>query len=164
MVYHDNFFTAPTNVSFHAVGGSFLSCISPMSPGGGCDNTTVISDNLLCQFGCSGNITDICTNFRLIGAPYWEFNENRLTRNVSGNAVSYITLFTGNDDHFNFSQTIRTKSTLRKRSDTGRINSTPRALTNPMVLLQEGCNHTIALAVNDPDDDTVRCRWAEDSA
>ena len=56
---------------------------------------------------------------------------------------------------------ISTTFSLVIRNDTGRINSTPRAITSPVIRLQEGCNHTIALAVNDPDGDIVRCRWAQ---
>ena len=46
------------------------------------------------------------------------------------------------------------------RADTGQINSSPRAETTPLLHLQEGCEHTIPLAVSDPDNDTLRCRWA----
>ena len=47
------------------------------------------------------------------------------------------------------------------RNDTGNINSTPRAITAPVIRLLEGCNHTLSLAVSDPDGDIVRCRWAQ---
>ena len=56
-----------------------------------------------------------------------------------------------------------TTFSLTARNDTGRINSTPRAVTAPVIRLLEGCNHTITLAVNDPDGDDIRCRWATGS-
>ena len=46
------------------------------------------------------------------------------------------------------------------RTDTGIINSTPRAITSPVLRVKEGCNHTIAIPVTDPDNDIIRCRWA----
>ena len=58
------------------------------------------------------------------------------------------------------SWSLATTLSLAKRNDTGKINSSPRAITAPVIRLQEGCNYTIPLAVSDPDGDTVRCRWA----
>ena len=46
------------------------------------------------------------------------------------------------------------------RNDTGQINSSPRAITTPVLRLQQGCSHTIPLVVSDPDGDIIRCRWA----
>ena len=46
------------------------------------------------------------------------------------------------------------------RNDTGKINSSPRAITYPVLRLQQGCNNIIVLAVSDPDDDIIWCRWA----
>ncbi len=61
---------------------------------------------------------------------------------------------------FSGSWNISTTFSLTIRNDTGRINSTPRAITAPVIRLLEGCNHTLTLAVSDPDGDNVRCRWA----
>ena len=55
---------------------------------------------------------------------------------------------------------ISTTFSLTTRNDIGRINSSPRAATTPLLRLQEGCEHIIPLAVSDPDNDTIRCRWA----
>ena len=49
---------------------------------------------------------------------------------------------------------------MSKRSDTGRINSTPRTISTPLLRLQANCNHKIRIPVTDPDNDIVRCRWA----
>lgn len=64
---------------------------------------------------------------------------------------------------FNSRWNVSTTFSLATRSDIGRINSSPRAITFPVIRLQEGCNHTIFLAVSDPDDDVIRCRWAKGS-
>ena len=64
-------------------------------------------------------------------------------------------------DPFLGSYNLSTTFTVRIRNDTGRINSSPRVTSFPIIRLQEGCNHTIVLPVSDPDGDTVRCRWAE---
>ena len=79
--------------------------------------------------------------------------------------VTYIVTigFTGRNwiAPFSSNWNISVTFSLAIRNDTGRINSSPRAITAPVIRLQEGCNHTIVLAVNDPDDDIVRCRWAK---
>ncbi|CAG2226257.1 unnamed protein product [Mytilus edulis] len=55
---------------------------------------------------------------------------------------------------------LRTTASLAIRSDTGKINSSPKSVMQPIVRLQLGCNHTITIPVSDPDNDDVRCRWA----
>ena len=61
------------------------------------------------------------------------------------------------------SWSLTTRLSLTTRSDIGRINSTPRAVTSPVIRLQSGCTHSIPIAVSDSDGDTVRCRWASGS-
>ncbi|CAC5402582.1 unnamed protein product [Mytilus coruscus] len=63
---------------------------------------------------------------------------------------------------------LRTTASLAIRNDTGKINSSPKSVMQPIVRLQFGCNHTITIpapliilnVVSDPDKDDVRCRWA----
>ena len=55
---------------------------------------------------------------------------------------------------------ILTNFSMARCNDTGRINSTSRAITTPLLRLQANCNHKIRIPVTDPDNDTVRCRWA----
>ncbi len=121
--------------------------------------------DLTCQSGCSGTITSmsfICTDFSV--EENWSFGERRLEYNFSSliPGVTVTVGFTGRDWIAPLSSdwNISTTFSLIRRNDTGRINSTPRAITAPVIRLQEGCNHTIALAVSDPDGDIVRCRWA----
>ena len=107
-----------------------------------------------------------CTDFSI--EENWSFGERRYTYNF-GAVVSdsdIVTIgFTGNAwiAPFNSNWNISTTFSLVTRNDTGRINSSPRAITAPVIRLQEGCNHTIRLAVTDPDGDIIRCRWAEGS-
>ncbi len=42
----------------------------------------------------------------------------------------------------------------------GRVNSSPQTTSTPIVRLQQGCDHTIRIPAQDPDQDVVRCRWA----
>ena len=55
---------------------------------------------------------------------------------------------------------ISTTFSLATRPDTGEINSSPRVASFPYLYLLEGYYHTIPLVVSDPDNDNVRCRWA----
>ena len=104
----------------------------------------------------------VCTSFS--EPEDWTFGERHLTYNFSFAAGNILTIgFTGNAwiSPFSSSWNISTTFSLIIRNDTGRINSSPRAITAPVIRVQEGCNHTFNLAVNDPDGDIVRCRWAE---
>ena len=141
--------------------------------GGSCDSNTVSSGNILsgegsltCQYGCVGTISSMsyyCTDYSI--EENWSFGERQLTHTfaVTGNDANSITIgFTGCCwiSPFSNSWNISTTFSLMPRNDTGRINSSPRAITSPVLRLQQGCNHTIVLAVSDPDDDIIRCRWA----
>ena len=135
-------------------------------PGGNCTNSTVAAGNLIgegqlrCQYGCSGDISDMmykCTDFSI--AEAWTYGERRLAYTFS-NATT-ITIGFSWIGTFNISWNVSTTFSVMKRNDTGRINSTPRAITAPVIRLQEGCNHTINITVNDADGDTVLCRWAQ---
>ena len=137
-----------------------------------CDSSTVSSGTLVsgegsltCQYGCSGTITAMsytCTDFSI--EENWSFGERRYTHDFTASNSDIITVgFTGGAwiSPFNSRWNISTTFSLVTRNDTDRINSSPRAITAPVIRLQEGCNHTIPLAVTDPDGDIIRCRWAE---
>ena len=49
---------------------------------------------------------------------------------------------------------------LTRRSDNGKINSSPVTRSLAIVRFQEGCPQEIRIPVEDPDGDTVKCRWA----
>ena len=138
--------------------------------GGNCDSDTISSDTLLgggslvCQYGCRGTISQMsyyCTDYSI--GENWSFGERQLTHPFTINGASLVTIgFTGCCwiSPFGGSWNISTTFSLIPRNDTGKINSSPRAITSPVIRLQQGCNHTIVLAVSDPDDDIIRCRWA----
>ena len=123
--------------------------------------------NLECQQGCLvSTISDVfymCTDFSI--EEDWSFGERRLTYTFSG-GPNIIIAFTGYAwvHPFHSSWSILTSFTMATRNDTGRINSTPRAITSPGLRLQENCSYTIRIPVTDPDNDIVRCRWAMGNA
>ena len=142
--------------------------------GENCDSNTVASGRLLsaifegnleCQYGCSGSVSSMayyCTDFSI--TENWAFGERRVTYDFAASINGTVTIgfsrccwiapYTG--DAWNVSTTF----SLVVRNDTGKINSSPRAITSPVLRLQQGCNHSIPLAVSDPDNDVIRCRWA----
>ena len=142
------------------------------SSGHFCNAATVANGNLIngedsldCQYGCSGSITSpmsyFCTYFST--EDDWTFGENRITYDFRYALDDTVTIgltgfawISGVGGNWNISTTF----SLTKRNDTGRINSSPRVLPIPSLRLQEGCTYTIPLPVSDPDNDTVRCRWA----
>ena len=137
---------------------------------GFCTSTTVANGNLIgygsltCQYGCSGTVSNLaykCTDFSI--SENWSFGENRVFYNFTSEPVLTIgsssCCWIYSFGSWNLSTTF---STL-PRTDTGVINSTPRAITSPLIRVQEGCNYTITIPVTDPDNDIVKCRWAESS-
>ena len=140
--------------------------------GGSCTSTTVASDTLLtgqgsltCLSGCSGTVSTMaykCTDFSI--SENWSYGENRVLYTFPSEPVLIIG-FTGCCWISPFDRSWRISSTfsVKPRNDTGVINSTPRAITSPVIRVQEGCNHTIAIPVTDPDNDIIRCRWAGSS-
>ena len=117
--------------------------------------------SMTCQYGCSGSIRSlsyICTDFS--ANENWQYGGNSFSYVFSVNEITIG--FTGCCwiSPFGGSWNVSTTFSLTTRTDTHQINSSPRALTAPVVRLQEGCTHTIPLAVSDPDNDIIRCRWA----
>ena len=139
-----------------------------------CNSTYVANGTLLagegrisCQYSCSGTIISpisyVCTYFS--AEDDWSFGEHRETylfNSVSDENAVTIGTVSGNwiTDAGNDDWNISTTFSLAKRTDTGKINSSPRILPTPPLYLQQGCSYTIPLPVSDPDNDTVRCRWA----
>ena len=143
------------------------------APEGYCDQSVVDSGmligsgDLVCQHGCT-NATTIssmayrCTDFSF--DEDWTFGEHRFSY-VFEDGPDITIGFTGGDwiSPFDVECNISTTFSLSRRNDTGRINTSPRAMTSPVLRLQAGCDHEIKIPVYDPDNDTVRCRWAVDS-
>ncbi|XP_015763770.1 PREDICTED: integrin beta-like protein A isoform X1 [Acropora digitifera] len=55
---------------------------------------------------------------------------------------------------------VKTTINLTRRSDTGRINSSPVSKSPAIIRFKEGCPQSFRIPVEDPDDDVVKCRWA----
>ena len=142
--------------------------------GGHCDSNTVANGNLLsasgegnlqCQYGCSGSISTMdyyCTDFSI--SENWAFGERRVAYDFTSSINNTVTIGFSRccwlAPYTSASWNVSTTFSLVVRNDTGKINSSPRAITSPVLRLQQGCNNTIVLAVSDPDDDIIRCRWA----
>ena len=120
---------------------------------------------LRCLSGCSGTISRmryICTDFST--SEDWSFGDYRFNYRFSGSGT--VTIGTTGYcwiSPFGCQWSLPTTFSLARRSDTGQINSSPRAITSPVVRIQQGCNSIISLPVSDPDGDVIRCRWASNS-
>ena len=58
---------------------------------------------------------------------------------------------------------ISTNISLSKRSDNGKINSSPVSRSPAIVRFQQGCHKSLTIPVEDPDGDFVKCRRATDA-
>ena len=141
------------------------------SSGRGCGSTTIANNSHLvnggaalnCQHGCSGTIISrmsyVCACYN--DGEDWSFGEHQIehTFSATNDTVTLGTVgyaWVSPFGHWNVSTTF----SLVTRVDTQTINSSPRVLSSVRLRLQEGCSYTIPLAVSDPDNDTIRCRWA----
>ena len=139
-----------------------------------CTSTNVINGHLFsggnkidCQYSCSGNIISpisyICTYFSI--EDDWSFGEYHKMYNFIGvSDENTVTIGTYSNSWISKvgggNWNVSTTFSLVTRADTGQINSSPQVLSTPPLRLQQGCSYTIPLAVSDPDNDTVKCRWA----
>ena len=137
-----------------------------------CNSSTIENGNLLdgsdsidCLYSCTGAITKMsymCTCYS--AEDNWSFGEKKLTH-VFSHTTDVNTVTIGSigglwSSKVSGTWNISTTFSLATRNDIGQINSSPRAATTPLLRLQEGCEHIIPLSVSDPDNDTIRCRWA----
>lgn len=140
------------------------------SPGGDCDASLVSNTNhlisgegsLRCYSGCSGTIGPLsyqCTSFNM--NENWSFGEKIYYYTFPASTTVSIGFYGSCCwiAPFHSDWNLLTTFSTSVRSDIGVINSTPRAATFPVMRLQAGCSHEFKLAVSDPDDDVVKCRW-----
>ena len=55
---------------------------------------------------------------------------------------------------------VSTSVNLNRRSDNGRVNSSPISRSAAIVRLREGCPQSLRIPVEDPDGDVVKCRYS----
>ena len=139
------------------------------SPNYYCDSNTVIHSipienrRLNCQYGCQGsiNLPFLCTEYSVEGD--WSCLQGHTTfYHFNVYDINTVTIGTVGGDWIDpyGNWNISTTFSLATRPDTGGINSSPRVTSFPYLYLLEGYYYTIPLAVTDPDNDEVRCRWA----
>ena len=126
------------------------------------DSTPIENRSLSCQYGCQGSVIlpFLCTEYSVESDwSYLEAHNVHLFCGIWTNAVTIGT--TGNAWVNPYRRwNISTTFSLNTRADTGEINSSPRVASFPYLYLLEGYYYTIPLTVTDPDNDIVRCRWA----
>ena len=138
-----------------------------------CNSTHVANGTLLlgesriaCEYGCSETIVSpisyVCTCFSI--TDDWSFGDYHTTHLFNSlsdeNTVTIGTVSSAWISEAGSRWNVSTTFSLVTRADTGKINSSPRIQPTPPLRLQHGCSYTIPLPVSDPDNDTIRCRWA----
>ena len=143
-----------------------------------CDSSTLANSNIVittmtffCQYGCHGAITIsfFCIEYSVDRyasvdryEDYWSNLEGHKTHVFNVTDINAVTIGTTGSAWVRpyGSWNISTTFSLATRTDTGKINSSPRVASFPKLQLLEGHHYTIPLAVIDPDGDEIRCRWA----
>lgn len=137
-----------------------------------CDQSTIANNGLIgnfdyieCISGCSSNTLlftqVICTDFS--SYENWKGGERTQQLNLpydsrivaSYSSGDWITLLNGGG-----SWQVNFLLDLNKRNDTGKINSSPITTMSPIVRLNQACNSSIRIPVEDADKDLIKCRWA----
>ena len=141
------------------------------SSGHFCDSSTLANSNITistetfsCEYSCQGSvaIASFCIEYSV--DDDWTYLEGHQTYIFNVSDINTVTIGTVRGDWVSpfGSWNISTTFSLVTRTDTGEINSTPRVVSFPYLNLLEGHTHIIPLAVIDPDNDKIRCRWALD--
>ncbi|XP_068694609.1 uncharacterized protein [Montipora foliosa] len=96
----------------------------------------------------------------------WTMGENNFTYTFPSVAQEWVVSYQGccwisslvkyPDGNWLVSTTVN----LTRRSDTGKINSSPVSKSPAIVRFKEGCPQSFRIPVEDPDNDIVKCRWA----
>ena len=129
------------------------------------NNITIGNRNYSCEYGCKGFITASFLCIEYSAENDWSYLEDHQTYVFNVTDINAVTIgTTGYAWVYPYGiWNISTTFSLVPRADTGQINSSPRVVSFPKLDLLEGHHYNISLAVIDPDDDNIRCRWAIDS-
>ncbi|XP_022787102.1 uncharacterized protein LOC111327235 [Stylophora pistillata] len=128
------------------------------------------SDHLSAVCSQTYNLADTgfrCTDFS--SDEDWSMGENNFTytfpsSNVEWTVSYHSCCWISNLARYASSDwLVSTKIGLSKRSDNGKINSSPVSRSPAIVRFQEGCQKSLIIPVEDPDGDFVKCRWATDA-
>ena len=124
------------------------------------DSTPIQNSSVSCQYGCQGSVIlpFLCTEYSV--ESDWSYLEAHSVHLfcLLDNVVTIGTVSNAWVNPYG-RWNISTTFSLNTRADTGEINSSPRVASFPYLYLLEGHHYTIPLAVTDPDNDIVRCRW-----
>ncbi|XP_067017043.1 CUB and sushi domain-containing protein 3-like isoform X1 [Acropora muricata] len=105
-----------------------------------------------------------CTDFSV--DEDWTMGENNFTYTFSSVSKEWVVSYQGCCwisslvKYPDGSWLVSTTVNLTRRSDTGRINSSPVSKSPAIIRFKEGCPQSFRIPVEDPDDDVVKCRWA----
>ena len=134
-----------------------------------CDSSTLVNSNTAidrrsysCQYGCQGSVRVSLLCIEYSAENDWSYLEGHETHVFTVSDINAVTIGTTGGAWVNpyGNWNISTTFSLAPRADTGQINSSPRVVSFPKLQLLEGHHHNISLAVIDPDDDRIQCRWA----
>lgn len=126
--------------------------------------------NIVCQEGCDkpnevvGNTSIICTAYSI--NDNWSFGQSEFQYTLPKNRqikVSFfgsfwIDLVTGGSTAY---WEIKTSFSTFARSDTNKINSSPKTLIAPVIRVRSDMAQSILIPTIDSDNDEVRCRWSD---
>ncbi len=119
---------------------------------------------LNCSVGCAGPMEGTryrCTAYSSV--DNWELVHGSSQHTFQSNATHVEIIYNRGIWFHPYAAPVYlfARNNILIRNDTGRINSTPRSITSPVIRIQANCTHTIQIPVVDPDGDRTRCRWAQ---
>ena len=125
-------------------------------------NATIATMYFYCQYDCQGSVTVsfFCIEYSVEND--WSYLEGHVTHVFTVSDINAVTIGTVGGTWVNpyGNWNVSTTFSLATRNDTGQVNSSPRVASFPKLDLLEGHHYNISLAVIDPDDDRIQCRWA----
>ncbi|KAK3597236.1 hypothetical protein CHS0354_004990 [Potamilus streckersoni] len=122
--------------------------------------------SIVCSEGCNGTVSQLqyyCTDYS--ESEDWSTGTRTIRYNLT--TTSPIIVFTFTSCCWinlvaatSWDWSLQARANVTRRSDTGKLNSSPRTSVSPIVRIAHGCYATINLLASDPDGDLVRCRWS----
>ncbi|XP_067057395.1 uncharacterized protein [Acropora muricata] len=120
--------------------------------------------NIYCSSTIIANTGFQCTDYSV--DEDWTKGESNFTYTFSSESTEWVVSYHGCCWISSLAKypagnwLVSTTVNLTRRSDTGRINSSPVSKGPVIIRFEEGCPQSFRIPVEDSDDDVVKCRWA----
>ncbi|PFX27722.1 Deleted in malignant brain tumors 1 protein [Stylophora pistillata] len=126
----------------------------------------MISSSQLISYGgswntkCDNSYNSLCGSSHAISNTYFYCTDYSVSEDWTVGENNFTYTFHNSEKQWHVSWKVETAINLAPRWDNGKINSSPVTRSPPIVRFPGGCRQSFRIPVEDPDGDTVKCRFA----